>query len=288
MASRYQPGELRRRVATGLAGASVVVGLIAWNVWGLGLVLAVVSLVVLLEFYQMAGVRLNQPAVWLFFVQGVYLWAGGVYQAGLVPVGGGSGLFSFTGFTLVLVGSVVGALLYSGFVARRGIEFYQIGALAFGIPYTVAPFVLLFLAASRYHMPHGQSHWVLALGVIMQIWAADIAAYFGGKTFGRRPLLPSVSPNKTWEGAFCGALGALVLATCWVVMGPSVPFSWYAIAALVAVLSPVGDLVESQLKRSAGLKDSGRLLPGHGGFLDRFDGFLLTLPAVYLYLRLWL
>jgi phosphatidate cytidylyltransferase len=123
---------------------------------------------------------------------------------------------------------------------------------------------------------------LLLLAVMFTVWIADTAAYFAGKRFGRRKLAPAISPGKTWEGvlgALCGvALYGLVLCA-------TLDVSFWLIPGLLVlvVLSVVGDLFESLLKRQAGLKDSGNLLPGHGGVLDRIDGLTSTLPLVLFY-----
>jgi len=119
--------------------------------------------------------------------------------------------------------------------------------------------------------------------LILFIWAADTGAYFAGKNFGKCKLAPSISPGKTWEGWAGGAV--LTLATGWAAgyFLPDIPLSHRLVAAgVVAVFGPLGDLAESMLKRSAGVKDSGTFLPGHGGLLDRFDAFLLVLPVLAL------
>jgi phosphatidate cytidylyltransferase len=134
------------------------------------------------------------------------------------------------------------------------------------------------------------------LSALCLVWMADVAAYFGGRAFGRRKLAPSISPGKSWEGVWSGWLGVAVLAAFWIWLdgrmgfdGPSL-FSrlfdrWGVVGLLAALwllagLSVVGDLVESLVKRAAGAKDSSRLLPGHGGVLDRVDALLPVLPAV--------
>jgi phosphatidate cytidylyltransferase len=127
--------------------------------------------------------------------------------------------------------------------------------------------------------------------IFVLVWAADIAAYFGGRALGRRKLAPTISPGKSWEGAWSGLAAALVVATA-VVLGSGDRVNLFALlqeragwpgllaacAALVA-LSVVGDLCESLAKRAAGAKDSSRLLPGHGGVLDRVDALLPVFPA---------
>ena len=135
------------------------------------------------------------------------------------------------------------------------------------------------------------SPW-LVLAAMAIVWIADTAAYFAGRAFGKHKLAPQVSPGKTWEGVF-GALGAvavyaLLLAPLAPAGGYSGTDSWIAVVVWVVfaqglvALSIVGDLYESLLKRHAGVKDSGRLLPGHGGVLDRLDAMLAAMPAAAL------
>lgn len=121
------------------------------------------------------------------------------------------------------------------------------------------------------------SPWLL-LGIILTVSVADSAAYFSGKRFGRRKLAPEISPGKTWEGVY-GALVAVTL--CGFALCYSQGFSYWLIVSLwmIVTLSIMGDLIESLLKRKAGLKDSGTLLPGHGGVFDRIDGLLPTLTV---------
>lgn len=132
------------------------------------------------------------------------------------------------------------------------------------------------------------------LSSFMIVWLADIAAYFGGRTFGGPRLAPTISPGKTWSGALTGGVAVLAGAGAWMLWGPSADPGWVtvpsrlverwgvwgaaaALAGLTA-MSVVGDLFESLLKRAAGMKDSSRLLPGHGGVLDRIDALLPVLP----------
>ena len=133
------------------------------------------------------------------------------------------------------------------------------------------------------------------LSVLCVAWAADIAAYFGGRAFGRRKLAPAISPGKSWEGVYAGLAGVLLLAVSWVAAdgrwsfdSPSLftllnqrlgAVGLVASVLLLAGLSVVGDLFESLVKRAAGAKDSSNLLPGHGGVLDRVDALLPVLPA---------
>lgn len=134
------------------------------------------------------------------------------------------------------------------------------------------------------------------LSVMAIVWAADIFAYFSGKAFGKRKLAPSISPNKSWEGAVGGCIAVLVLATLTIVLGGEAmqntfpvrvqaSLGWaalYPILILIVAASVAGDLFESQLKRRAGMKDSSNLLPGHGGVLDRVDALVPVLPLAAL------
>jgi phosphatidate cytidylyltransferase len=133
------------------------------------------------------------------------------------------------------------------------------------------------------------------LSIFCLVWVADIAAYFGGRTWGRRKLAPSISPGKSWEGVWTGMVGVLILATVWVLNEPASAAGgssslfgllwqrhglWLTLPILLflAAFSVVGDLVESLVKRAAGMKDSSGLLPGHGGVLDRIDALLPVFP----------
>jgi phosphatidate cytidylyltransferase len=119
--------------------------------------------------------------------------------------------------------------------------------------------------------------------VLLLVWIADTAAYFVGRAWGKRKLAPGISPGKTWEGALGGAVGALVYA---IILGTFIEgllwVPYLLAAALLAVLSIVGDLFESAAKRQAAVKDSGTLLPGHGGILDRIDSATAALPVAAL------
>lgn len=151
-----------------------------------------------------------------------------------------------------------------------------------------APLGLLILLLIR-GLGSTEAGFALTIGLLLMIWGNDVFAYFGGKNFGRRLLAPSISPKKTWEGFFFGFGGALVGLVITVYLVPvAFPMSMelaLPLVLLVSVFGPIGDLAESKLKRAAGVKDSSHMLPGHGGFLDRFDALILAAPAYYLYIK---
>lgn len=136
----------------------------------------------------------------------------------------------------------------------------------------------------------GESGFVLTISLLLMIWGNDVFAYFGGKTFGKHLLAPVISPNKTWEGFFSGIVGATVGLLIGIYLVPgSYPVSFYMMlpaVLLVSIFGPIGDLTESRLKRAANVKDASAILPGHGGFFDRFDALILASPSFYLYLYL--
>jgi phosphatidate cytidylyltransferase len=128
----------------------------------------------------------------------------------------------------------------------------------------------------------------LKLLILFMLAAAadDISAYFVGSAVGRHRLAPSISPSKTWEGCAGGVLGALVVSAILIPAWTRLDLAdALAVGVIVAVLAPLGDLVESLVKRELGVKDSGKLLPGHGGMLDRLDAIIFCAPAVFLYLH---
>lgn len=128
----------------------------------------------------------------------------------------------------------------------------------------------------------------LLLALVAAVAAGDIAAFFAGSRLGRRKLAPSISPGKTWEGAAAGAVAAV--AAGWAAgaaVGALGPVPGVLLGLVCGVVAPLGDLAESLVKREVGIKDSSKLLPGHGGFLDRLDAMLLCAPAAYAYLVLF-
>ncbi len=159
--------------------------------------------------------------------------------------------------------------------------FPNIGNYLLGVLYIGIPLVLLIETAfwTGEYGPHR------VFGLMWLVWTNDTAAYLIGSKLGRTPLYPRISPKKTWEGTVGGALCSLLMA--WglsLLIQEYTLAQWLAVATVVAVFGTIGDLVESMLKRSVAVKDSGNLFPGHGGFLDRFDAFLFVQPFVWVVL----
>ncbi|MEY3367814.1 MAG: hypothetical protein RI973_969 [Bacteroidota bacterium] len=162
--------------------------------------------------------------------------------------------------------------------------FHNVGFIVLGMIYIGAPFALLdFIAFDGEDF----NSWIV-FGLLLLTWMNDTGAYLIGSRFGKRPLHPRISPKKTWEGTLGGV--AVTFLVAWIfdaISGQLRLVDWMVLAGIVSVFGSLGDLVESMLKRSVGVKDSGNLLPGHGGVLDRFDAFIFLLPFAAAYL-LWI
>ena len=161
--------------------------------------------------------------------------------------------------------------------------FERMGNYLLSIGYIGIPLALL--ASLIFHNNEVRPN--IFMGILLLIWINDSFAYFTGKRFGKNKIFPRISPGKTWEGTIGGA--AFTIALSYVVFLGFGVFSfekWAGIALIVAVFGTIGDLVESMLKRSKGVKDSGSIMPGHGGALDRFDSFIFVLPFIWLFIKL--
>ena len=152
-----------------------------------------------------------------------------------------------------------------------------IGASAAGLIFVALPFSYLVRLDGQ--ETRGS---MLVLFTLAVVWAGDTLAYFVGKFLGRTKMAPALSPKKTWEGAAGNLLGSLIVGYCFARGLRFDPLPWLVTATLANIAGQMGDLVESAYKRGAGVKDSGALLPGHGGMLDRIDSLILAAPVVWL------
>jgi phosphatidate cytidylyltransferase len=165
----------------------------------------------------------------------------------------------------------------------------------FSILYTVIPFSMMpFSAFYREGLGSLLNQELISfspgiiIGFFILLWTNDTAAYLTGITIGRHRLFERLSPKKSWEGFFGGLIGTIAmgyLISGW--LGVVDKPGWIIIAVIVSVAGTYGDLIESMLKRSIGVKDSGTIMPGHGGFLDRFDSVVISFPMVYLYIAVF-
>lgn len=156
-----------------------------------------------------------------------------------------------------------------------------------GIIYVALPMTLLYeLSFINNNQFGGDYNYQIVLGFFFLLWANDTGAYLVGRKLGRTKLFERISPKKTWEGSLGGAIMGLGIGYLNAQIFPDLSLvNWLVVALLVVIFGSLGDLVESMFKRSLNIKDSGKLLPGHGGLLDRFDGIFIAAPIVYTYLR---
>jgi phosphatidate cytidylyltransferase len=195
---------------------------------------------------------------------------------------------------LVLIIPIVTVIMIAELYRKQDKPFDSLAHTFFPLIYTVFPFALFPftafshsglepLIATEYLFSPG-----ITVGFFILLWANDTGAYLVGITLGRHRLMERISPKKSWEG-FAGGLLITILAalllSSW--LGVIERYGWIVIALIVSIAGTYGDLVESMLKRSHGVKDSGNIMPGHGGFLDRFDSVVLSFPLVYLYISLF-
>lgn len=216
-------------------------------------------------------------------------------------LGVGMGLVPFILATIVQLNMIdnpedfilLAAILFSPFIFTAFIyelymasthPFMNIAYIFLGMIYIGVPFALLDLIA--FNGEHFYANTVF--GLLLMTWANDTGAYLVGSRIGKHRLFERISPKKTWEGTIGGIVITILLAfTLHFIFDELRMIDWLVIGAIVAIFGTLGDLVESMLKRSVQIKDSGTLLPGHGGILDRFDGFIFILPFVAAYL-LWI
>lgn len=261
--------ELAKRLVFGFLAAPLFLAIIWYGGWLFLALIIGIGLQIQREINQMlinAGHQVNQPVV---------------YATGLFIL-----LFPYIPDPL-LVGTALLVVLI-GVETFNGKDTYvqRLSATVFSGIY--APILLLGLLLLR-NTGSGETGAALALTLILAVWANDIAAYFGGRKLGRHLLAPSISPKKTWEGFFSGFAGSLLIipVICYLYPGYPAPLlTALPIGVIVALFAPLGDLSESRFKRSCDVKDSGNVLPGHGGLFDRFDALLLSSPVAYLYVAL--
>ena len=262
---------LRQRVVTALAIAGVVIAVLFWMAPAVAV--AAVAIVVLAGAWEWAGfaglASSRQRSLYTVAVAivGLLAWTVTARAAGLQA------------FLWIVAAWWLAAFLWLAIASQAG---GRRAALVVGFAVLVP--AAIGLGRIALVEPEGR---ILLLFFLVLIAAADVGAYFGGKRFGRRKLAPIVSPNKTWEGFVAGMLLAGVAAAAGAAIFAQPLLPWLGVCLLVAAVSVVGDLIESKFKRGAGLKDSGSLLPGHGGVLDRIDSHVAAAPVFLLGLQ-WL
>lgn len=264
---------LQQRLIVGVLGAVIIISGICYNQWSYFSLFLLITYFSLVEFHNLvasAGMKTNK---WYGVFLGIVLYAGTF----LVLSG-----YLKSSFYIVFV-----ALLFVLFLIelfQQNDKPFERTAFSFlAIAYTALPYSLLHYVVVR----GGEYNFKITLGILLLLWANDTGGYFGGRYFGKHKLYERISPKKTWEGSISGGILSLAAATLLFYVFPVLSLSeWLGLSLIIVVVGSMGDLVESQLKRSLNIKDSGSSLPGHGGFLDRFDGLIISLPFIAVYFEL--
>jgi phosphatidate cytidylyltransferase len=270
-----KPANFLTRSFTALVfGVLMIVSILSGVLYFAGLMLFVL-ITGMIEFYKLVLPKVSEKARIAGIVSGsvIYILIFS-YNLGLVP-----GTY-FWGIPVLLFLPFLIAMSegYSNSISTIGTTLAGITLIA--VP--LALFASLIPAGDKYSGIPGRE---FLLGFLVILWVYDSAAYLVGSMIGKHKLYERLSPAKTWEGS----LGGLVfgIAVAWAIAVYYIEISllhWMAIALIIIVFGTLGDLCESMLKRNAGVKDSGKLLPGHGGILDRFDAVLMSAPVVYFYM----
>lgn len=230
-----------------------------------------------LEFYQLVETAGNSPRKTAGLILGVLFF--------LICFGMVNNILPTKSY-LIFIPALIFIFLFEAFSERSGI--LQNSAVTFtGFVYVAVPFSLLnFMVHPGYpNFPHFNPK--VLIGVFFIVWIYDSMAYLFGSKFGKHKIHKKISPNKSWEGFIGGTVFALILgAANSLIFNQLSTVNWLFVALLVVVFGTLGDLFESIIKRRLKVKDSGTMLPGHGGLLDRFDSLLFVIPVVYVWLNL--
>lgn len=266
---------LTQRLITGILGSAAIITGVCLGEWTYFMVFFIICLFTLLEFYKLVGLDGLAPQKAYGTLCGILIYGLSFFiEKGEVPT-------KYYILIFPLISCVYMIKLYKKFERK---PFTNIAFTFLGIFYVAIPFALLNVLVYE----KGHYNYEIILGSLLILWASDTGAYFAGTLFGKRKLFERISPKKSWEGFIGGALLALIF-----VFGLSQRFhsltveQWIIVGIIIIVGGTFGDLIESLLKRSIEIKDSGDTLPGHGGFLDRFDGLLISAPFIVAYLEMF-
>ena len=266
---------LAQRFATGIPGAFIMISAILWSETSFLLLLLLMLVLCLLEFYTLCKSDGVSPQIFLGLVIGALPFISPLLNSAFeIPL------------NLLPLLLLLPTLIFIRELYTQALKpFTNIAFTILGIVYIAAPLFMFYLFAFQ---TSNESATVYQggniLGFFMILWSTDSGAYFAGKYLGKHKLFERISPKKTWEGFIGGT--ALGLLAAFIVSKYVLSFSltdWLITASIIIVTGALGDLVESLFKRSLNKKDSGNLIPGHGGVLDRFDGLFISAPFVFVY-----
>ncbi len=266
--------DLFKRTITGIIIVALILAGIIINRFTFMIIFLAVIVSGLLEFYQIFEKAGKNPQKISGIILGVLIFG--------INYGVATGLTK--SYLLAASVPVLLFIVIAELYRKHPTPFENISITFFGLVYIAVPISLLWYFAFRENICHYS--YKLILGYFILIWTNDTMAYLTGITFGKSRLFERISPKKSWEGAVGGfvfCMGAAFILSFY--YKDFTAWQWIIYGIIIAVFGTFGDLAESMLKRSVDIKDSGNLLPGHGGILDRFDTLFLAVPAVYLYLQ---
>ncbi len=264
----------QQRVLVGIAGGALFVGAIYFSQWSFAALFLALTLLGIREFYQLLSLRGFAPNYNAGIVLGCALFVlVFLLQLKMAPLS-----------VLYALPPILFFIFISELFRKKKEPFVNIALTLLGMLYVGGSFSMLPILGFL----KGYYSWQVIMGTMLLIWTSDSGAYFAGKTFGRHKLFPRISPGKTWEGWLGGTVFSLGVGyfLSFYFQDLTLPY-WLGVALIVSVFGVLGDLIESLLKRSLQVKDSGTLIPGHGGILDRFDSLLLVVPFIVAYLKLF-
>lgn len=271
MLTKYS--HLKKRLITVSVATPIVIAAVYWSAWSYFFLFLLIAVGAMLEFYKLAKRSGARPSSAWGVLSGVLTYTlVFAYTSGHIP-----SKFLYVLWPVITL--VYPIELYK----REATPFTNIAYTLLGIAYAGIPFALLHLIA----FVQGTYHYEMVLGTLLVVWANDTGAYLVGSRLGKHKLFLRISPQKSWEGALGGAALAFIVSygIAHYLSNPHWGL-WLGIGSIIVVAGTYGDLVESMFKRSLHLKDSGEILPGHGGFLDRFDSFLLAIPFILMLIKL--
>lgn len=263
---------LAQRVITAIIGVAVMISGILYHEITFGLIFIIISFLTLQEFYSLTSKNGYYP-----FKSWGLLFSTILFSLIFLSVSGRID-YKYLWFLLPIFTFVFIIPLYS----KK--ETHPINCLSVtlkGVFYIALPFSLLSVIAFE----NDSYQFQIVLGILIAQWSSDTGAYFVGKTFGKTKLFERISPNKTWEGTIGGIILAVAALYVWSQYFEILTsLQWVGLGLIVSIFGSFGDLIESLFKRTFQLKDSGTVLKGHGGFLDRFDGFIVAIPFATAYI----
>jgi phosphatidate cytidylyltransferase len=271
------------RTITGLSLAFIVIFSLILNIWIFAGILLLVTVFGLNEFYSLVSSETARPQKIFGIVSGA-LWFIGFALVALSPNEAINLFDTAIGFFLVVLPILILFLVpFAELFRRRPNPLVNVAYTWFGLIYIPFPFSLLILLGNKLTpVFHGVP--VLLLGYFILVWFYDTAAYLYGSKFGKHKFMERISPKKTWEGTIAGVIIAFLAATGFSFLVKDIPLAdWFILTGIIIVFGTAGDLFESLIKRNLSIKDSGSILPGHGGILDRFDTVFISAPFVFLF-----